>query len=314
MNLKLTLGCMMAAMGMLSAQALPEAETFDSALKMAKDKKLSIMMEFTGTDWCTACIHLKEKILESDEFEKAFGDKVVLTLVDFPRTPELKAKISKEESMRREALMTSYRVEGLPAVVVADENGFPYAIIQGSRGSAKEYVALISEAFKVRKKRDAAFFKAKRKSGMERAEALANGLKLLPQACWDKYPEIVKEINQLDPENALGFKNCIDTSLTLVKQTAEFYKLTESMVGRLKPEQVMEDMAKINKVLERDDILPEIRQMLLRLKGDSYALLREVEKCYEAYEEAYNVAPETRIGKKLKSNLDYYKQMKEQQK
>ena len=102
------------------ALALPEVETMPEAVAAAKEKNCNIFVDFTGTDWCTACIHLRNKIVNSAEFEAAFGDKFVLVPVDFPRTPELVAKISDEEKKEREALLYSYKIEGLPGVVLMD--------------------------------------------------------------------------------------------------------------------------------------------------------------------------------------------------
>ena len=66
------------------ALALPEVATMDEAKAAAQAAGCNIFVDFTGTDWCTACIHLRTKIVESPEFEAALGKKFVLVPVDFP--------------------------------------------------------------------------------------------------------------------------------------------------------------------------------------------------------------------------------------
>ena len=64
-----------------SALALPEVATMNEAIATAQAQQRNIFVDFTGTDWCTACIHLREKIVNSPEFEAAMGDKFVLVPV-----------------------------------------------------------------------------------------------------------------------------------------------------------------------------------------------------------------------------------------
>jgi len=126
------------------------------AVASAKEKNCNIFVDFTGTDWCTACIHLRNKIVNSPEFEKAFGDKFVLVPVDFPRTPELLAKITPEEMKEREALLYSYKIEGLPGVVLMDSRGLPFEVIYGTRRTPEDYMPLVQAGLDKLAARDAA--------------------------------------------------------------------------------------------------------------------------------------------------------------
>ena len=158
MNIKTIMGALFALT--LPAQALPEAPDMDTALAQAKTEKKDIFVDFTGTDWCTACIHLRTKIVESEAFDKAYGSKYILVSVDFPRNPALVAKIPDEEKRRRENLLMSYRIEGLPGVVLMDENGMPYEIINGTRRTPEDYMPLMEAGLQKRAARDAAFAEA----------------------------------------------------------------------------------------------------------------------------------------------------------
>ena len=289
-----------------TALALPEVETMTEAVSAAKTKGCNIFVDFTGTDWCTACIHLRNKIVNSTEFEAAFGDKFVLVPVDFPRTPELVAKISDEEKKEREALLVSYKIEGLPGVVLMDSEGLPFEVINGTRRTPADYIPLVQAGLDKLAARDAALKQAAGKTGLERARALDAALKTLPEVCRDKYAAVIAEINSLDPENTLGYKNFGDTTRQRIAQQEALRALLNTFQGKFKPEELAENIIKIDEFLAQEDLVPEVRQEALRSKGDTYAFMRQIDKMVEAYTEAYNVAPESRTGKILKKNLDYY--------
>lgn len=289
-----------------SALALPEVETMVEAIAAAKDKKCNIFVDFTGTDWCTACIHLRNKIVNSAEFEAAFGDKFVLVPVDFPRTPELVAKISDEEKKEREALLVSYKIEGLPGVVLMDAEGLPFEVIHGTRRTTADYMPLVQAGLDKLAARDAALALADGKSGLERARALDAALKTLPEVCRDKYAALIAEINSLDPENTLGYKGYGDTTRQRIAQQEALRNLLNSFQGKFSPAELAENIVKIDEFLAQDGLVPEVRQDALRSKGDTYAFMRQLDKMLEAYKAAYDAAPESRTGKILKKNLDYY--------
>jgi thioredoxin-related protein len=293
---------------------LQTADTMEEALALAKEKHGYVMMNFTGTDWCTACIHLKEKILTTDAFAEAYGDILVMTSVDFPRLPELRAKISQEEAARREALLNSYQVRGLPTAVLFDAFGFPFAIINGARPTLEDYKPLIDEALAIREKRDAALKAAAGLQGMERATALANALNLLPAPCRDKYRALVEEINLLDPENTLGYRNVLGKSEAYIKQMAALQEITQKFVGRFKKEELKENIAILEDFLKTPNLEGDVRQLALRAMGDSYAFLREEEKMLECYEEAVKASPESPIVRRLQANVDYTKKRFEEAK
>lgn len=289
-----------------SAVALPEAETMEAALVQAKAEKRDVFVDFTGTDWCTACIYLRTKIVESAEFEEALGKDFVLVSVDFPRSPDLVAKIPDEEKERRENLLASYRIEGLPGVVLMDAYGNPYDIIAGARPTPAEYIALVKAGQAKKAARDAALQKAASLTGTERAKALAEALKALPEACRDKYVGIIDEIKQLDPDNTLGFAELGSEATRRVQQQAELRELMASFSNKLTPADLHDSIVKLDAFLARENLDPEIRQAALSAKGDSYALLHEYRKMYACYKEALELAPESRAAKRIRGNVENF--------
>ncbi|MDO5472149.1 MAG: thioredoxin family protein [Akkermansia sp.] len=289
-----------------SALALPEVATMNEAIVTAQAQQRNIFVDFTGTDWCTACIHLREKIVNSPEFEAAMGDKFVLVPVDFPRTPELVAKISAEEKREREALLVSFKIEGLPGVVLMDSNGLPFEVIHGTRRTPADYIPLVQAGLDKLAARNAALAAAEGKTGLERARAIDVALKTLPEVCRDKYHALIAEINSLDPENTLGYKGYGDkTRLRIVQQEA-LRELLGTFRGKFAPDDLKKSLIELDVFLAQPELLPEIRQAALRVKGDTYAFMRDLDKMLEAYKAAYEAAPESRAGKLLKKNIEYY--------
>ena len=306
MNILTKVGAMLALAMM--APALPEAANLDEALAQAGEQKRDIFVDFTGTDWCKACIHLRSQIVESEAFEKAFGEKYVLVSVDFPRTPALVAQIPDDEKRRRESLLTSYRISGLPGVVLMDEKGMPYDIINGTRRTPEEYIAVMNEGLQKRAARDAAFAKAASLTGMERAQALAEGLNALPAPCRDKYSAEIDLINEADVDNTLGFKGLGSAAALRIKQREELNELLASFRGQLKRPELQDSIVKLDAFLARPDLDAEVRQTALSAKGDSYALLGEHMKMYECYKASLEAAPESRASKRIRGNVEYFEQ------
>ena len=281
---------LLTSLALLSAPlfALPEIASLAEALPVAQKEKRAIMLNFTGTDWCTACIHLRTKILDSAEFDAALGDKLLLVEVDYPRTPELVNKISKEEWQRRENLLVSYRAHGLPYAVLMDEHGYPFATINGASRTTADYLPRIRQALAIREARDEALTKASRLSGAERAQALVDALNLLPEACRDKYPDLIREITEADPENKWGYRQYLDNTNRRISQMNDLRELLSQFRGKFHPEQIR-----------------DVRQEALRAKADSYGFLRNVPEMLRVMKEARDVNPDSRLGKKLTENIRY---------
>lgn len=295
--------------GMLvsSAWALPKAESVQTAMQLAADEGRDIMLEFTGKEWCPPCIHLRTKILETAEFDKAVGDKYVLVEVVFPRLPEAVAAMPESQRNANEKLLDYHHIQtGLPTVLLLDAAGRPYAQVAGARPTTAEYVKALEEAAAVRSVRDAAFARAEGLQGLERATALAEGLNAVPPHCRDKYPEIVNEINRLDPQNTLGYARVLVRYANLEKQNAVLKSIFDRTRGHNSPEEIKELQGELQAFLKTPDLEPEPAQHAWRSLGDSYALQRRYHDVYACYKRAYEMAPNSRIARRLQDAIQHY--------
>ena len=290
-----------------SAWALPQATSVESAMPLAKEQGRDIMLEFTGKEWCPPCIHLRTKILETAEFDKAVGDKYVLVEVVFPRLPEAVAAMPESQRNANEKLLDYHHIQtGLPTVLLLDAAGRPYAQVAGARPTTAEYVKALEEAAAVRSVRDAAFARAEGLQGLERATALAEGLNAVPPHCRDKYPEIVNEINRLDPQNTLGYARVLVRYANLEKQNAELKSIFDRTRGHNSPEEIKELQGELQAFLKNPDLEPEPAQHAWRSLGDSYAFQRRYHDVYACYKRAYEMAPNSRIARRLQDAIQHY--------
>lgn len=298
---------LLTSLALLSAPllALPESASLAEAIPVAQKENRAIMLNFTGTDWCTACIHLRTKILDSAEFDAEMGDKLLLVEVDYPRTPELVSKISAEERQRRENLLISYRAQGLPYAVLMDENGYPFATINGASRTTADYLPRIRQALAVREARDKALAKAAQLSGTERAQALVAALNLLPEACRDKYPELIREITEADTEDKWGYRKYLCGTDNRISQMNDLRELLSQFRGQFQAELIRNNISLLDEFLSRPNLDPDVRQEALRAKADCYAFLRDVPTMLSVMKEARDANPDSRLGKKLAENIRY---------
>jgi len=139
--------CRMKKMGMATAvlalaALLARAETtewmtdFDAAQKKAAEKKLPILADFSGSDWCGWCIRLDKEVFSQKEFREYAKTGIVLFLADFPQRKKLPAKLVKQN----ERLSGKYAIKGFPTVLLLDAKGKVLARTGYQEGGAKAYV------------------------------------------------------------------------------------------------------------------------------------------------------------------------------
>lgn len=88
----------------------------DAAIALAKKDGKSVMLEFTGSDWCPPCIMMGKKVFSKQEFMKAASKKFVLVHLDFP-------KGDKELAKKNQPYAEKYNIEGFPTVILLDKEG-----------------------------------------------------------------------------------------------------------------------------------------------------------------------------------------------
>jgi protein disulfide-isomerase len=92
---------------------LPQAES-----QARKENKL-VLLDFTGSDWCPACIKLEKGVLSQSEFAAYAAKNLVLVLVDFPAGKPQTAAVK----AANQALLEKFNVEGYPTLLLLKPDG-----------------------------------------------------------------------------------------------------------------------------------------------------------------------------------------------
>ena len=88
----------------------------DKALADAKAAKKSVLVEFTGSDWCPPCIAMRKNVFSKKEFVQAASKNFILVELDFP-------KADKALADKNQPLAEKYKIEGFPTVILLNSEG-----------------------------------------------------------------------------------------------------------------------------------------------------------------------------------------------
>lgn len=115
---------------------------FDKAVERAKFEKKDLLVDFTGSDWCTWCIRLHDEVFSQAAFRSVAKDYVLVSL-DFPRDPALLAKVPNPP--RNRELAAKYAVDSYPTVLLMTADGDVFASTGYQRGGAEPYVKMLAD-------------------------------------------------------------------------------------------------------------------------------------------------------------------------
>jgi protein disulfide-isomerase len=92
---------------------------YQSAMNTANGSGRSVLLFFTGSDWCGWCRRLEAEILDTEEFKTYASGNLVLVTLDFPR------RIAQSDFTKRRnrELAQKYGIEGYPTIVVLNASG-----------------------------------------------------------------------------------------------------------------------------------------------------------------------------------------------
>lgn len=288
----LALGLVFSFASNLPAEGKAWTVSFEEAKKMAAETGKDILMEFTGSDWCTPCKALHKAVLSKDVFLKKAPENYILLKLDNPRD---KSHQTEEEIAQYKELSKKYKVTGVPTVFLADAAGKPFHRMVGYGGQKAEvYVAQITAKRAVRKARDEFMAKARKTSGVERAKLLDKAIgKIDSELALELYSDTVKEIVKLDAEDSAKLKSKYEKKLAAVELNGKLQGLMRT-AGR-DPEGTVK---KIDELLKESKLEGESLQQALFMKAQ---LLFRSDKAEskKALEAAQKAAPDTRIGKQI---------------
>jgi thioredoxin-related protein len=110
---------------------------FSQAQSEARQSDKFILINFSGSDWCTPCIHMHKTIFESAVFESFATKKLVLLNADFPRLS--KHKLSKDQQKKNDELAEQFNPSGkFPLTLLLNSDGKVLQTWEGDPGESAE--------------------------------------------------------------------------------------------------------------------------------------------------------------------------------
>jgi thioredoxin-related protein len=101
------------------AVELPWQTDLPKALVAAKAENKMVLLDFTGSDWCSWCIKFDKEALSTEKFAEYAKTHLELVQLDFPNTKPQSAELKAANA----ALQKKYNVEGFPTFVVLNADG-----------------------------------------------------------------------------------------------------------------------------------------------------------------------------------------------
>lgn len=183
----------------------------DEGLKLAREQKKDVLINFTGHGWCHYCTLLDEEIFSKPEFAAVQKDFILVEL-DYPSAEDYPEGLQK----LYEGWKKKYLIKGNPTVVLTDQSGTPYAYTGYiSKIGPKGYLRHLSYYAARKKVRDRSLAAAENQTGLERAQSLHRALTAVSpnlgslkeretDALIVFYSNIIDEICKLDSEDKAG--------------------------------------------------------------------------------------------------------------
>lgn len=272
----------------------------DEALAAAKKQEKPVLVEFTGSDWCSACAVLKSKVLSTKEFQDfVTKSRFVPVELDYPNAAD---KVTPEQRATRQKIAERYAVNAYPTLLVLDAQGQPYGRVVGVVGSPAQHVERLKAVLDVRRAYRKQVNAARKLSGLEKAKALVAALDLLPEDCRPLHTALVDEVLECDTDDVLGYRKSREAQSLLDKQLGEIKAAISETIGeRNFAEVIGEARGTALKLLEREDWLPFVRLSLHGFVSQTYMMEGNLQESLKHMDAAIAADPESPEAKEMSS-------------
>lgn len=106
----------------------------------AKTGNKLVLMDFTGSDWCSPCKLMQKEVFGTPEFKEWAAKRASLLMLDYPQAYTPPADIVKQN----EKLVEQYKIQGYPTVVFTDAAGKEVARFEQYESmTVQEWIAMV---------------------------------------------------------------------------------------------------------------------------------------------------------------------------
>lgn len=133
-------GLMMLAVGSVQASGIWTTD-YEQALRTARTRKRFVLLNFTGSDWCSWCRQLESQVFARRDFQEYARGNLVCVLLDSPqRKPQSRTVVRQNEKLKE-----TYGIRAFPTVILLDPEGNEVGRTGYRQGGPKPYVAYLQE-------------------------------------------------------------------------------------------------------------------------------------------------------------------------
>ena len=225
---------------------------FEAAQAKAREAKKPLLVDFTGSDWCSACKALERDVLDKPEFLSYAKDKFVLVKVDVP----MNAKMDPALKKKNQDLVKRYSIPGFPTLLVMTPSGAVSGGFVGAKSSPDAVKPILDKAADNAR----ALVKARHLKGSseEQAKALYDVYQAMGREVRPCAAALHAEIRQKDPQDTL---HLVGGEQDVAAQAQELEARTGEKMFSMTGQQILD----IVKEFE-PKIYPENRLSLLQVK------------------------------------------------
>ncbi|NQW36072.1 MAG: thioredoxin family protein [Flavobacteriales bacterium] len=132
--------------GFSAVAQITSVTNLNEAKSIATLENKTIMIVFSGSDWCVPCMRLEKEILSQPEFENFEAKKIVLLKADFPTRSKNKKLISQAQQDYNAKLFEKYNPKGIfPLVVLLNSDAKVIAETGYKNMSSGAYASYIND-------------------------------------------------------------------------------------------------------------------------------------------------------------------------
>lgn len=209
----------LAALTCLPAFSVQWLTDYEAAKAQAKAEKKLILMDFTGSDWCSSCIAMRKDVLDTPQFEEYAKDKFVCLEVDMPHHGRQPEKLREQNAKLCEAM----EIRVYPTIAVTAPDGQVVGGFLGGIEEVSKAELLLNRAVKAGK----SYRKAAKQKGEDRAKSLFKVWTNIPAELRGNSQAMKEEIIRLDTKHTTG----MDDELKAEEQLKAFNEDLRPVTG-----------------------------------------------------------------------------------
>lgn len=277
---------------------------FEKAKTQAAEENKSILLEFTGSDWCPPCKQMAANFFSKKDWVDQASKDFILVELDFPNNKE---GMSDELQAQNETLSEQYGISGFPTIVLTDSEGSPYSMkVGGFNGSIDEHIGMLRDEKNNGAKFQTSMAAAKKLEGDAKAAKLVESFEMVDlDLVKAYYGTELQELAKLQPDNPLS-------------RSVNMEKNLEELQNSLMPLMAGQKFDEINEAVDKfiAEKMPE-GEMLQKTKLFKVMGAMEQEQfdvAVKSIEEIITIDPSSETSAMLKQAVEQIKMMANQPK